>query len=63
MSDIDDKPRVGRPPAKDPKVQRNIYPPTSLWDRVVALAEADRRRPAEMAVMLLEKGVKVAERG
>lgn len=62
MSDTDDKPRIGRPPAKDPKVQRNIYPPSSLWERVTALAETERRRVGEMAVILLERGVDAAER-
>jgi hypothetical protein len=52
----------GRPQAADPKVQRNIYPPTSLWSRIEKLADKDRRPVAQYVVILLEDATKNAER-
>lgn len=49
----------GRPKAADPKVQRNIYPPTSMWDRIAA--RAGDRPIGEVAVELMGRGLAAAE--
>lgn len=54
---------MARPKAEDPKVQRNIYPPTSLWDRVSALAEKQGKRVGELFVTLAAEGLEAREAG
>ena len=53
--------RRGGPPALDPSVSKSIYPPRSLWERVEKAALADRRKPAEMAVLLIEAALDARE--
>lgn len=48
---------MARPKSDDPKVQRNIYPPTSVWDRIVAKAKVEGKPAGEVAVRLMVKSL------
>lgn len=48
---------MARPKSLDPSTQKAIYPRRSVWEKVVAAAEADNKKPAEMAVVLIELGL------
>jgi hypothetical protein len=48
---------MARPKSPDPSTQKAIYPRRSVWEKVVAAAEADNKKPAEMAVILMELGL------
>lgn len=50
---------MARPKSDNPKVQRNIYPPASLWESIAALAEASGKRTGELFVELAAEGLKV----
>jgi hypothetical protein len=54
--------QIGRPIAKDPKVQRNIFPETSLWDRAVAIAESKGIKPTVYAAEALRERVERDEK-
>lgn len=45
--------QVGRPKAADPKTQRNIYPPDSMWRRVEAAAAARGIKPPDLVIFAL----------
>lgn len=45
---------MARPKAIDPKIQRNFYPPESLWARVVEAANADGVKPADLVLAAVE---------
>lgn len=53
---------MARPKSDDPVTQKNIYPRRSVWDRLVVLAENNRRKPAEYAVMLIEQALELEEK-
>lgn len=44
---------MARPKSTDPKVQRNIYPPTSLWEWIASIAKVEGRPAGEVAVEML----------
>ncbi len=50
---------MARPKALDPAVAMSIYPPSSLRQAIIEIAEIERRKPAEMAVMLIEESIQV----
>lgn len=52
-----------RPKAEDPKVQRNVYPPTSLWEAIDVHAKAHGMRTGELFVGLAAEGLKLLDQG
>jgi hypothetical protein len=52
---------MARPKAEDPKIQRNVYPPTSLWERIKEIADQTGRPVGEVAVAFMERGVSSAD--
>ncbi len=53
---------MGRPKETDPRLQRNVYPRASVWDRLCAMADTYKRRPAELAVLYIEAGLERDEK-
>lgn len=52
-----------RPTEDDPKVQRNVYPRQSLWERIEAAAKADGDRPvAQFTAILLGEAMEARDR-
>jgi hypothetical protein len=49
---------MGRSVENDPKVQRNVYPRRSLWERIEVAAKADGDRPlAQFTAILLAEAM------
>jgi hypothetical protein len=55
---------MARPKSSDPRTQRNIYPLTSVWDRIAALAASEGKPTSEVAVrLMMERLEQVAPAG
>lgn len=54
---------MARPKSTDPKTQRNVYPPSSMWDEIVKLATAEGRPASEVFVSLAREALDMRAAG